>query len=81
MNQGILFALLSLIAAGINDVVFKKYSQKDRKRALKKKVATGKILPCFICIPMGRFPRYFYIPIEMIRVVEPFTLTYTGLSA
>lgn len=34
MNQGILFALLSLISAGINDVVFKKYSQKDRSRGV-----------------------------------------------
>ena len=34
MNQGILFALLSLIFAGINDVVFKKYSQKDRSRGV-----------------------------------------------
>jgi drug/metabolite transporter (DMT)-like permease len=34
MNQGILFALLSLIAAGINDVVFKKYSLKDRSRGV-----------------------------------------------
>ena len=34
MNQGILFALLSLISAGINDVVFKKYSKKDRSRGV-----------------------------------------------
>ena len=34
MNQGILFALLSLVFAGINDVVFKKYSQKDRSRGV-----------------------------------------------
>ena len=34
MNQGILFALLSLIFAGINDVIFKKYSLKDRSRGV-----------------------------------------------
>ncbi len=34
MDQGILFALLSLIFAGINDVIFKKYSLKDRSRGV-----------------------------------------------
>lgn len=34
MKSGIVFALLSLIFAGFNDVVFKKYSNKDRSRGM-----------------------------------------------
>jgi len=34
MKSSIIFALLSLIFAGINDVVFKKYSNKDRSRGM-----------------------------------------------
>lgn len=34
MNYGILFAILSLLFAGINDVIFKKYSRKDRSRGM-----------------------------------------------
>jgi drug/metabolite transporter (DMT)-like permease len=34
MKSSIIFALLSLIFAGINDVVFKKYSKKDRSRGV-----------------------------------------------
>jgi drug/metabolite transporter (DMT)-like permease len=34
MKSSIIFALLSLIFAGINDVVFKKYSKKDRSRGI-----------------------------------------------
>jgi drug/metabolite transporter (DMT)-like permease len=34
MNQGIYYALLSMIFAGINDVVFKKYSSKERSRGM-----------------------------------------------
>jgi drug/metabolite transporter (DMT)-like permease len=34
MNPAILFAFLSLFFAGINDVVFKKYSQKKRSRGM-----------------------------------------------
>jgi drug/metabolite transporter (DMT)-like permease len=32
MTNGIVFALLSLVFAGLNDVVFKRYSRKDRSR-------------------------------------------------
>ncbi|MCK4501932.1 MAG: hypothetical protein KAU22_02790, partial [Desulfuromonadales bacterium] len=32
MSSAVLFALLSLVFAGINDVVFKRYSAKDRSR-------------------------------------------------
>ena len=34
MKSGIIFALLSLIFAGVNDVVFKKYSRKERSRGM-----------------------------------------------
>lgn len=34
MNYGILFASLSLVFAGINDVVFKRYALKDRSRGM-----------------------------------------------
>jgi len=34
MNTGIAFALLSLFTAGLNDVVFKRYSRKDRSRGM-----------------------------------------------
>lgn len=34
MNPGIVFALLSMVFAGINDVVFKKYALKDRSRGV-----------------------------------------------
>lgn len=34
MTQGIYYALLSMIFAGINDVVFKKYSSKERSRGM-----------------------------------------------
>jgi len=32
IQSGIIFALLSLLFAGVNDVVFKKYANKDRSR-------------------------------------------------
>lgn len=34
MSHGILFALLSLLFAGLNDVAFKRYSHKDRSRGM-----------------------------------------------
>jgi len=34
MKSGIIFALLSLLFAGVNDVVFKKYSNKERSRGM-----------------------------------------------
>ena len=34
IQSGIIFALLSLLFAGINDVVFKKYANKDRSRGM-----------------------------------------------
>ena len=34
MQSGIIFALLSLLFAGVNDVVFKKYSSKERSRGM-----------------------------------------------
>jgi drug/metabolite transporter (DMT)-like permease len=34
MKSGILFAILSLSFAGVNDIFFKKYSQKDRSRGM-----------------------------------------------
>jgi uncharacterized membrane protein len=34
MNASIIFALLSLVFAGINDVIFKMYSMKDRSRGM-----------------------------------------------
>jgi hypothetical protein len=34
MKSSILFALLSLVFAGVNDVVFKKYSSKKRSRGM-----------------------------------------------
>ena len=34
IKSGIIFALLSLLFAGVNDVIFKKYSNKDRSRGM-----------------------------------------------
>ena len=34
IKSGIIFALLSLLFAGVNDVIFKKYSSKDRSRGM-----------------------------------------------
>ncbi len=34
MHPAIVFALLSLLFAGINDVVFKRYSRKERSRGM-----------------------------------------------
>lgn len=34
MLTGVGYALLSLVFAGLNDVVFKRYSQKDRSRGM-----------------------------------------------
>ena len=34
IQSGIIFALLSLLFAGVNDVIFKKYSNKDRSRGM-----------------------------------------------
>lgn len=34
MNTGIIFALLSMLFAGINDVIFKRYSTEDRSRGI-----------------------------------------------
>jgi drug/metabolite transporter (DMT)-like permease len=34
MTHGVYFALLSMLFAGINDVVFKKYSDKERSRGM-----------------------------------------------
>jgi drug/metabolite transporter (DMT)-like permease len=34
ISQGVMFALLSMLFAGVNDVVFKKYAVKDRSRGM-----------------------------------------------
>ena len=34
LNSSVIFALLSLFFAGVNDIVFKKYSTKDRSRGM-----------------------------------------------
>jgi len=34
MQSGVLFAVLSLVFAGLNDVVFKRYSSKVRSRGI-----------------------------------------------